>query len=421
MVDVVDISIDAGRFITGGYIAGGVVEHFQRSALRDFVEDLLTAYFKDPNQLAQIRQHVGLDHGRFGFPLPAEHKVFMMDSKKFDHLREMHNSGKLDLYAMAGLLSFDSFEMYPRPRTVIKSVDDNGNESLFPITRWTLSRYINENNGRIRVYAMSREAIAEKLSIATSKCEQLGVKLSWNNGENFSWFRHYDVHEIYTEGEYLFELFPDQQTSPPSPGLEQYLGQKQLKPGLNTIQDCTLLAFGAFRYVRFNSSSKELFGLTVGRQICEGIDVSLNCPTGQNIPIGQRTDNCCNTLVNNPICDQPGPTGGSGVIHRDVWPDYGCRYFLVHEIGHYLGLCHFGHDGIQNIMFQFGANSTLSWGLFNYYLDSEPRFTLEDAKNCWRFIVDQMAQCLLNQFTVSVTTSPDGLIHLLQLRTKSAL
>jgi hypothetical protein len=32
--------------------------------------------------------------------------------------------------------------------------------------------------------------------------------------------------------------------------------------------------------------------------------------------------------------------------------------------------------------------------LWGYYRDSEPRFSLDDAKNCWRFLVDQMPHCL---------------------------
>jgi hypothetical protein len=36
----------------------------------------------------------------------------------------------------------------------------------------------------------------------------------------------------------------------------------------------------------------------------------------------------------------------------------------------------------------------LDWGSLSFYWNSEPHFSLEDAKNTWRFIVDQLTPCL---------------------------
>jgi hypothetical protein len=169
---------------------------------------------------------------------------------------------------------------------------------------------------------------------------------------------------------------------------DSYVVTKQLRTG-RPGEDCRLLALGAFRYepeaVPGEPGAKsEGFGQTGGRNLKEGADAA-NC-----LAKG-RTDSCCalvNTIMNRT---------GSSVIHRDVWPDYVFRYILPHEIGHYLGLCHLGHDGVQNIMFQLAANSIFDWGLFKYYYQSEPEFTLEDGKNAWRFIADQLACCLSDQ------------------------
>jgi hypothetical protein len=88
---------------------------------------------------------------------------------------------------------------------------------------------------------------------------------------------------------------------------------------------------------------------------------------------------------------------GSGCIYHDQYPPFVFRYALAHELGHYVGLCHYGHDGFQNIMFtpnpQVGLSYT-TWGLFRYYLHNEPEFTLDDAKNTWRFLVQEMSHCL---------------------------
>jgi hypothetical protein len=91
------------------------------------------------------------------------------------------------------------------------------------------------------------------------------------------------------------------------------------------------------------------------------------------------------------------------VIHRNVYPTDIFQYILPHEIGHYLGLCHCGHDGLQNVMFTNRSNSYFSWGLVSFYWEDEPHFSLEDGKNAWRFIVNQLTTCL--------TGEPDDIIE----------
>ena len=110
-----------------------------------------------------------------------------------------------------------------------------------------------------------------------------------------------------------------------------------------------------------------------------------------------RTDSCCNHVETMDKCEVP---VGSSVIHRDRWPHYVFRYVLPRGIGHYLGLCHYGHDGVQNIMFSPEESSIFDWGLFKFYYQSEPEFTLEDGKNAWRFIVNQLCCCLSGQLPV---------------------
>ena len=67
------------------------------------------------------------------------------------------------------------------------------------------------------------------------------------------------------------------------------------------------------------------------------------------------------------------------------------RAAFAFEMGHYFGLCPFGHSGFQNIMFSLPAGNNLwDWGLFGFYLNAEPYFTSVDKRNVWRFIVDQL-------------------------------
>ena len=369
VVDVLDILVDAGRFLTGGYIVGGIVDAFKRSTLLKFVAQLVQDRFgQDPAVLSTVRQTIGLEGKRFGFRLPSEHRVFAMDSASVD-LWRMHNDGVIDLYAMAGLLSFDSFSLgASHPNTVVTSVGSDGSENLLPINRFTISRYIDSEgvDRRLRVYAMSRPVVAQMLATASRKLKELAVIPEWNDAENFAWFRNYTRQEI-TEAEYDFN----------SNEIESLLARPDYNrpPGIN----CSLVALGAFKL--------DLFGRVGGRDILECEDFPDGCQTPG------RTDECCNTINRRQ---------SSGVIYRDVYPTDVFQYVLAHEIGHYLGLCHCGHDGFLNVMFSSRANSFLSLGLLSLYWDDEPHFSLEDGKNTWRFIVDQLAACLTGEPEIAV-------------------
>lgn len=379
VLDILGLAVDIIRFVTLGTIVGGIVHKFKRSMLRDFVDDLVQRTFgADPTTLATVRTRIGLDGSRrFGFRLPATHRVFMMDSQSVP-LWQMHNDGQLDLYALAHLLSFDSFAIgASNPTTVVTSVDEEGNDNLWPVSRWTISRYL-ESDGRdrrLRVYAMSRQAVAEKLNVASRKLEEIAVILDWNDGEDYPWFRGGITSQLITENEYNFN----------TGGLEVLLGQPEYQRPANV--NCELLTLGAFRLERM--------GRVAGRDILECENFPANCATPD------RTDQCCITIRRNV---------SSGTIYRDSWPSDIFAYVLPHEIGHYLGLCHCGHDGFHHVMFTNADAAGLGffdWGNLSLYWESEPHFSLEDGRNAWRFIVNQLADCLGEQLQQpQVTVAP---------------
>ena len=127
-------------------------------------------------------------------------------------------------------------------------------------------------------------------------------------------------------------------------------------------------------------SSDDIRGNTSGRDVREGDDAQ-GCQTPN------RNDNCC--ILVRRVQDRR--QVGSGVAMRNVYPGYFSKMVMAHEMGHYFGLCHIGHNGFQNLMFSaFTDTSFLDWGLFGYYLNAEPYFTSRDKRNVWRFIVDQV-------------------------------
>jgi hypothetical protein len=370
-IDSVGFLIDVARFFVGGYIVGGVVRQFEREALRDFVKDLLEEHYgQDSALLKRIQDYIKLNGGDWGLPLTGRHYVLMLDSANTP-LWQWQEDGTIDLNALAGVLSFDSFKV-ERPRTWIRVVGGDGQDNFLPVTRWVIKDYLDSKGKkrRLRVYAMDQQAVIERLSVAVDKCRKLGVRLAWDQGTSF-YSSMFPVQEITAKDEYRFVLSKQ----------ESFVVDHGLRTG-NRSEECILLALGAFLL------DPTRFGNTAGRHIVEGADNPevISCTTKG------RDDSCCITIP--PFSKK---SMGSSVVHRGFWPAYVFRYILAHEIGHYLGLCHYGHNGIQNIMYTKAEGANLNmfdWNLFKFYYQREPEFTLADGKNIWRFIVDQLSCCL---------------------------
>jgi len=363
-IDGVLLVIALVRLLSLGTFFGGIRDAWREEDLRRFVEDLINQRFSpDPQKLARIRERLGLNDTTWGFQMEATHRVFRLDSATAP-LWQWHQNGTIDLYAMAGLTSFSSFD-FRRSRTLVRSLNDSGTESS-SISRWTLAHYIDSDgrNGRIRVYALTPRAIKDFVQVAIQKFKKLGIRLNWDQGGRFELWPSIAVHDIATLEELTFDRVC----------LGSYLFSEGLR--IRSGSQCNMLALAAFRLV-------EGLGATSGRSIREGSDAT-PCATTPD-----RDDGCCMSINS---------AAGPGIIYRDEWPAQFMRYVLAHEGGHYVGLCHFGHDGFQNIMFtpadKAGLSYWDSWLPWQFYLDNEPNFSHSDAKNVWRFLVAEMAICL---------------------------
>lgn len=95
--------------------------------------------------------------------------------------------------------------------------------------------------------------------------------------------------------------------------------------------------------------------------------------------------------------DPDGYRSFSGVTFLERTPDWVFKSVLIHEIGHYLGLCHDNHDGLEHIMFSPRENEFVTFGTVWAYLGlaAEPEFVRADVEETWRWITQVGRDSLL--------------------------
>lgn len=381
---VVALGVVVVRTITLGYFVGAIAERYSRSELRRFVDNLISSTFPDQLTADRIRLNVGLTgKTNFGFPLLANHRFMMIDSATITDLVERHETGQIDLYHLAGLASdwLRYWEIWPRARTEGYVVDESGQERM--ITRFHIARFL-ESGGReyrLRFYSMTMQARRQHMRIAERLHKQLGVKLLWNQPVWFPRLYPAELNAIEIRDWDSEFLFGGNLLSP-----SRWLVQRGIKQGGG--QDlCNLEVISAFRIADGS------FGVTYG---ATGSPAGGNTPAASGAGVAGRDDRCGQTFSRN-------PENGAAVVYRDAWPPEFFQYVLAHEIGHYVGLCHFGHDSFSQVMWTpayaknraaAGAQAFVDADVLRFYFRSEPHFTFSDAKNCWRYLLTEMVDCV---------------------------
>lgn len=381
-----EAGVAAGRFLTGGYFAGGTIANVERDQAMTFIRLLVLDEFGDKLG-AELLERLGFGSVRPGLRMSVDYRVLRMDSAVYP-LAADHAAGVFDLFTLAGVLSVNSFRI-AQERTRVVVVDDNGSELWWvPVGRSVIQSFLDTGSPRLRVYAWENHAASRAMRFARQKLRDMFVLVDFGPIETLSRFQAAQVIDITSAEEFRLH------------GLDRYYELGRFVAALTgqdgePADDFRALAVGVFGF-----SGGGTNGIAAGVRIhrseaanasCGPADTSVDCITELRRTEADYDD------ADDPrgaMTGDPETPCGRAVLHRDTFPPYFSKFVLAHELGHHLGLAHAGHDGVQNIMFTISGQDVLDSGLWRLWATGEPTFSPADVEHVWRFLVHRLPHLL---------------------------
>lgn len=340
----------------GWVLASGIKYNVHIKRMKEIIDEALQAAFgDDEDRIERIKDEMRFDSCPMGLPVRIDARRMCIPSGEY--LRELHKRGSLDLYALAGQINGCAGEKWATETTsVVGEVVYNGTD--IRVSYFDIKRFLEEGAEAVpafSVYPIKLERYEHFLQIAREKGYQLGVEFSWD-----------EIRDYQIDGEFD----PEMQFVP----MQQFAHDRVFTNyPRNGVDDplCDIPALAVFQY--FNNRPK--YGLT-----------SWFRPPPYDNPCAVPSDNM------DPYIRR------SGVSFTDRIPEFVFGTVLIHEIGHYLGLCHEGHDGLEFIMYspeQSESSVTTNTALQYLILSGGPAFTLDNVKETWRWLTQVASRTCL--------------------------
>lgn len=333
-----------------GAVVGGVRDEVHQHELEVVIQNAVNNAFGAGSARAQRAfDAIGFTVRPMGLIFRADARRMFLDSDAATpDVRALHNSGVINLWALAGHLS-DCGGLINEPdgQVVYAGTD-------LQVSYADIETYLAEGPGsvpRFHVFAISRKKFRDHLEVANRRAAALGVRL---------FFRK--IGQIAaTSADHVPLNCSD--VTPPGDAVQQAIFQTMGRTGIS--DDLSRIpTVSHFHYVTRPSTGSEPFGLA----------------------------SWWRPSINN--------AGRSGVTYRNRTPDWAFRFVLAHELGHYWGLNHSDRSGnprsLDQIMYAPSTGTGIDLNAVAEYLllNGEPRFTLDDARTAWDWITGDGASLL---------------------------
>ena len=340
----------------GKVFVSGIAGNVRRRKMKQAIDDALNAAFGDDTErIERIKDEMRFDSCPMGLPVTLDARRMCIPST--DHLRRLHATGKIDLFVLAGQVNDCGKDKWATSNpTVLGEAVYTGTQSR--VSYFDLKRFLDEGPDAVppfNVYPMKLQRFEQILHITKLKGYQLGLEFSWDEIRDFP---------ITSDND------PKMQFVPMDQDVHEEVFTDFPRNGVNDPL-CHVPVLALFRYLDDDPS----FGLTSWFR-----------------PPPYET-----------LCSGPGDSSSkyvskSGVSFTDRPPQFVFSTVLAHELGHYFGLCHDGHDGLEYIMYapaeakkDFTGHTLLEFLL----LSGEPSFTNGDVKEVWRWLTNVAADTCL--------------------------
>ncbi len=368
---IVKPMVDLVRIRFGGDAIDFVREEINEGDLKEHVRNLLNARYSDaPETLAAVASATSLNAGAFGLRLRCRVVRMFLDSDAdrdvagVPAIIRFHEAGLIDLRLLAGATQMPVSRAF---RPEVADVSDNlvtgstlDTDPVPQVSATQLEAYITARGlasalppgFKFRIFGCSRATLALKTTTATLKARHLGLILSWTVED-------------------MAATTPGQVMHPGTMDGNRGLLVDRLGRATSSADPTTATA----------DLCRPACALTILYAGCESETTNV-CLRG--LASLTFTPAACPDTNDNLL-----PDGFSGVTFRDNVSDFVFKYVLVHELGHYFGLCHV--NGVDRVMYTAAGKSIFSWSMIpELYLSAEPRFTIGEAKRAWDYIVANM-------------------------------